>query len=180
MGNETRAITIIADTRQHDRKHDLKNTYFERNGIKVVNSKLPAGDYALLTDMSRVIDTKRNLQELVGNLIQDHERFRREADFCRDNGIELIVLVEERGIHSLEDVRRWVNPRLRKWKKDKWLGRKVNPKPPTDNITLMKIMWTFGKEHHVRWEFCSPEEAGKRVIELLTEEKQLEKKNQTD
>ncbi len=141
------------------------------NGIKVVNSKLPAGDYALLTDMSRVIDTKRNLQELVGNLVQDHERFRREADFCKDNGIELIVLIEEAGIHNVKDVKNWYNPRLRKWKKDKWMGRKVNPKPPTSNITLMKIMWTFGKEHHVRWEFCSPAEAGKRVIELLTEEK---------
>ena len=170
MGNETR-ITIIADTRQHDKKHDLKNEFFLRNGINVVNSKLPAGDYALLTDMSRVIDTKRNLQELVGNLIQDHDRFSREADFCRDNGIELIVLIEERGMSKVEDVAHWTNPRLRKWKKDKWCGRKVNPRPPTSNSTLIKIMWTFGKDHHGRWEFCSPEESGRRVVELLLEGK---------
>ena len=171
MGNETRAVTIIADTRQHDSKHDRKNEYFAAVGIKVVNSKLPAGDYALLTDMSRVIDTKRNLQELVGNIIQDHMRFQREADFCKDNGIEFIVLIEEPGMHVLEDVKRWYNPRLRKWKKDKWMGRKVNPKPPTDNITLFKIMYSFGKNHDVRWEFCSPNDAGRRVIELLTEGK---------
>lgn len=169
--NERNCLVLCEDTRNKPGLHRLKNEYFESHGIKVVRSKLPAADYALLTDMSRVIDTKRNLQELVGNLVQDHERFRREADFCKNNGIELIVLIEEPGMHSLEDVRRWWNPRLRKWKKDKWMGRKVNPKPPTDNITLMKIMWTFGKEHHVRWEFCSPAEAGKRVIELLLGEK---------
>ena len=188
MGNETResAIILVEDTRNKPGHHKLKNEYFESQGIKVVRSKLPAADYSLLTDMSRVIDSKQNLQELVGNLTgskkkvmkdgkkkvrSEHERFADEADFCKENGIEFIVLIEEPGMHVLEDVKRWYNPRLRKWKKDKWMGRKVNPKPPTDNITLFKIMYSFGKNHDVRWEFCSPQDAGRRVIELLTEGK---------
>ena len=177
-------LRIIADTRQHDKKHELKNAYFEKEKITVINSKLVYGDYALLTDMSRVIDTKRNLQELVGNIIHDHARFSREADNCFKNGIELIILIEEKGMRKLEDVKTWSNPRLRRWRKirrmheeGKWSSIRISAKPPTDNITLMKAMWTFGKDHHVRWEFCDPEDAGRRVIELLLEGKD-ERKDQ--
>lgn len=175
-------LTIIEDSRQQSGKHTAKSKYFEANGIKVVRSKLPAADYALLTDMSRVIDTKRDLQELYGNLIQDHERFRREADFCKDNGIELIVLIEEPGMKTLEDVKQWDNPRLSRYNKIKFMhsrGKMTHVplpkgKPPIPNVTLMKIMWTFGQRHGVRWEFCAPEDAGRRIIELLTEGKHFE------
>lgn len=178
-------LRIIADTRQHDKKHELKNAYFEKEGITVINSKLPFGDYALLTDLSRVIDTKRNLQELVGNVIQGHERFSKEVDNCFKNGIEIIILIEEKGMRKLEDVKTWKNPRLRRWRKirrmheaGKWTSIHISAKPPTDNISLLNIMWTFGKKHHVRWEFCDPEDAGRRVIELLLEGKD-ERKDQT-
>lgn len=173
-------ITLIEDSRNQVGKHDLKKAYFDANGIKVIRSKLVAADYALLNDMSRVIDTKRNLQELVGNLVQDHERFRREADFCKDNGIEFIVLIEEPGMHCLEDVKHWNNPRLHRYNKIKYMhsiGKwqsvpEPKGKPPTNNITLYKIMWTFAQNHATRFEFCHPKDAGKRIIELLTEGKE--------
>ena len=168
-------LTIVEDTRNKPGLHDIKNEYFAAHNVKVVRSKLPAGDYAVLTDMSRVIDTKRNLQELCGNLVQDHARFQREADFCKENGIELIVLVEEQGMRVLDDVLRWKNPRLRHWKKVKWnhkqgrwAGVPVSSKPPTSNETLHKIMKTFGENHNVQWEFCDPKDAGEKVIEILT------------
>lgn len=177
----TTPLTIISDTRQKRGHHKAKEQYFAENGIQVINSKLPAGDYALLTDMSRVVDTKQNLQETTSNLIQDHERFRREADFCKEHGIELVVLIEEPGIHSLEDVKRWENPRLHRYNKIKYMhsiGKwKTVPepkgKPPTDNITLMKIMYTMQVKHGVRWDFCNPKDAGRRVIEILTEGKEV-------
>lgn len=173
-------ITIITDTRQQDSKHIQKEKWFAENGIKTIRSKLPSGDYALLTDMSRVIDTKRNLQELVGNLVQDHERFRREADFCMDNGIEFIVLIEEPGMHCLEDVKHWNNPRLHRYNKIKYMhsiGKwqtvpEPKGKPPTNNITLYKIMWTFAQNHATQFEFCDPKDAGRRIIELLTKGKE--------
>ena len=88
-------ITIIEDSRQQRGQHDLKSAYFKSAGIKVIRSKVVAGDYVLLNDMSRTVDTKKGLNEIVNNLVHDHERFRREADFCKDNGIEFIVLIEE-------------------------------------------------------------------------------------
>lgn len=187
-------LTIVSDTRQQAGKHNWKEDWFKAKGIKVVRSKLPAGDYSLLTDMSRVVDTKRNLQELVGNLtstrnvmtkdgeikkLSEHERFRREADFCKENGIKLIVLVEELGMRSIEDVLRWRNPRLRRYEKVKWMhqqgkwsGVPLRGKPPTSNETLYRIMKTFGENHSVKWEFCDPQDAGAKVIEILTRGKQ--------
>lgn len=174
-------ITLIEDTRNQIGKHTKKNIYFQSIGVNVVRSKLPAGDYALLTDMSRVIDTKFGISEICSNLTQDHERIRREADFCKDNGIEFIILIEEPNMKSLEDVKHWDNPRLHRWNKirymheqGKWLSIPLPKQHPTTNITLYKIMYSFGKNHNVRWEFCSPKDAGKRILELLTEGKDIE------
>lgn len=169
--------TIICDTRQHDGKHRKKEQWFHENGIRTIRSKLPMGDYALLTDLSRVVDTKRNLQELVGNLIHDHERFRREADFCKENGIELVVLIEEEGMKTLEDVKKWENPRLHYYNKVRYMHRigkwqnvpEPDQKPPTSNTTLYKIMRTFSERHSTRFEFCDPKDAGRRVVEILKE-----------
>ena len=58
-------MTIISDTRQQAGKHTLKEEYFERNGIKVIRSKLPVGDYANIKDLSVVVDTKANIQEVI-------------------------------------------------------------------------------------------------------------------
>lgn len=169
-------MTIIEDTRQQVGQHKLKLEYFERKGISVVRSKLPAGDYALLTDMSRVVDTKQDLQEVYSNLIQQHERFRREADFCKDNGIKLTILVEEPGIYRLDDVRRWKNPRMQRYEKiksmhnqGKW--KKIpEKKPPVNGEQLWKIMYTFAERHGVMWRFTSPQNAGRAVMYLLTGE----------
>ena len=114
----TTPLTIISDTRQKRGHHKAKEQYFAENGIQVINSKLPAGDYALLTDMSRVVDTKKDLGE---------------------------------------------------WK----TVPEPKSKPPTDNVTLMKIMYTMQVKHGVRWEFCNPKDAGRRVIEILTEGKEV-------
>ena len=61
-------LTLLCDTRQKPRKHDLKERFFQSQGINVVRSKLLCGDYALLTDMSTVVDTKFSIQELIGDI----------------------------------------------------------------------------------------------------------------
>lgn len=61
-------VTIIEDTRNKPSKHDLKGQYFKSCGINVMRSKLPCGDYALLTNMSSVVDTKFSIHELIGDI----------------------------------------------------------------------------------------------------------------
>lgn len=173
-------MTIIEDTRQKIGSHKLKNDYFKRKGISVIRSKLPAGDYALLTDMSRVIDTKQDLQEVYSNLIQQHKRFREEAIKCKDYGIELTILIEDPKLFCLDDVIRWENPRLDKWRRryekvkfmhdhGKWKDIPT-PKPPVNGEQLLKIMDTFAERYKVVWMFTSPQNAGREVMYLLTGE----------
>ena len=169
-------LIILEDTRNKPGKHDLKGKYFEENGILIRRTKIYCGDYCLPVNQSVCIDSKQNLQEVVGDLIQQHERFRAEADRAVEAGITLYVLIEEPGMKTLEDVKRWENPRLHRYNKIKYMhsiGKWQNipspkGKPPVDNITLYKIMYTFAKKHGVVWEFCDPKDAGRRIVEILT------------
>lgn len=149
-------MTIIEDTRQQRDKHFLKEKFFADNGIKVIRSKLPVGDYANIKDMSVIVDTKQNIQEVIGNVTTQHKRFVAECDLAEESDIKLVILVEnEDGITKIDDLNRWWNPRLR-----------FSPNA-TSGKTLAKILHGIEVRHGVKFEFCRPEDAGRRVIELL-------------
>lgn len=163
---------LLEDTRNKPGKHTLKNKYFESQGVEVIRNKLLVGDYSLPTDQSICIDSKQTIQELYSNVIQDHERFRRECDLAVKSGIKLIVLVENKdGIRKIDDLKDWHNPRMMYWfrrrKQAEKQGRPFTMKPPVKNITLVKILHTMEKEHGVTFEFTTPEESGKRILEIL-------------
>ena len=149
-------FTIIEDTRQQDKKHELKRAFFEDNGVKIVRTKLPIGDYANLRDMSLVIDTKRDIQEVIQNVTKDHVRFRSECQLAQDSGIRLIVLIEnQQGVRELSDLKSWYNWRL---KKNRYA---------TTGRQLEKILRTMTEKYGVTFMFCSPDDAGRIVLELL-------------
>ena len=78
--------------------------------MKYFSSKLLVGDYMSLDNPRLIIDSKQNLQELCGNVCQQHERFKRELLRAMDAGIQLIILVEHgQGINNIEDVYFWKN-----------------------------------------------------------------------
>lgn len=192
---EGNLITLIEDTRNQPGKHKAKNEYWKSQGIKVIRSKLPCGDYALLTDMSMVIDSKKDLQELTSNICgKQHERFRRECQLAQDNGIQLIILVENQReqikgtdvwnpvITDLKELHLWKNPRLFIMKPTKEvIGHFKNGKPifkkaqkypsATRGITLQKACYTMEQKYGVKFLFCDKAESGKRIIEILTERK---------
>lgn len=165
-------MTIICDSREQKWDHVLR--YLERSGIRWLRSKLPVGDYGRMDNLSVVVDRKASLTEVEGNLIQQHERFRNEAKRAKENGIHLIVLVEAHGIHSLDDVECWVNPRRTRWEKidqahanGRMLKIKISQKPPVDGIQLAQIMRTMAEKYGLEWRFCSHQDAGKKILELL-------------
>ncbi len=85
---------------------------FDEEGVKHFSSKLLVGDYMSLDNPRLIIDRKQNLQELCGNVCQQHERFKRELLKAMDAGIQLVILVEHGSdIRCLEDVYFWQNPR---------------------------------------------------------------------
>lgn len=149
-------MIIQIDTREHKYELARIQRQIECQGVKTINSKLYVGDYQSLDNPRLVIDRKKDLLEICGNVCQQHERFQRELVRARDAGIEIIILCEHgKGITCLEDVYFWINPRLSK-----------SPKA-TKGETLYKTLCTIRDRYNVRFEFCDKRDTGKRIIELL-------------
>lgn len=146
---------------------------FDDAGVKHFSSKLLAGDYMSLDNPRLIIDRKQNLQELCGNVCQQHERFKRELLKAIDAGIQLVILVEHGSeIKCLEDVYFWQNPRKHevRWrvvdgKREKYV---VSAKA-VDGNQLYKSLCTIRDRYHVRFEFCEKKDTGKEIIRILKE-----------
>ena len=146
-------MIIQIDTREQ--KYDHVQRYFDSQGIKTVRSKCVVGDYVNLENPMVVVDRKKDLQEVCGNVCQQHDRFVRELELAKELGYRLIVLVEEPNITALPNVCSWYN-----WR------RKTNPKA-VNGKTLYKIMKTMSDRYGVEWQFTKKENCGKRIVELL-------------
>lgn len=148
--------TIMVDTREH--QHAIRKIIeqLEAAGYRTVFTKLYVGDYQKVSNGLLVVDRKQNLNELAGNVCQQHERFRAEMIRAKEAGIRLVILCEHsRSITCLEDVALWKNPRL-----------KENP----DSITgekLYKILKTMSEKYGVEFQFCDKLHTGERIIEIL-------------
>ena len=147
---------ILRDTRDKAGKHKNIDDYLVSQGHQVVRSKMYVGDVTLLNNQSVCIDLKRNLAEVVLNVCQQHDRFVREINRANDAGIKLLFLIEHGGsIKTLDDVREWVNPRL-----------KESPLAVSGE-RLYRIMYTMQQRYGIEWHFCDKRCTGKKVIELL-------------
>lgn len=160
-------MIIQQDTRQKQKHHLNKEAWFERHGIKVVNSKCLVGDYIIPSDGSVSVDTKKDIGELYQNLVQSHNRFVAECNLADELGIKLYILVEnEDGITCLDELMSWKNPQHLVWLKKQRQGIKC--RPPVKNITLIKMARTIEKKYGCTFLFCSPYESAQKIVELLT------------
>lgn len=146
-------MVIQVDSREQ--KYDHVTDYFDSQGIKWVRSKCVVADYVNLENPMVVIDRKKDLQEVAGNVCQQHDRFVRELALAKELGYKMIVLVEEPTITSVEQVFGWYN-----WR------RKKNPKAISGK-TLAKIMYTMRDKYNVEWQFTTKEKCGETIVKLL-------------
>ena len=193
-------MVIFEDEGQQSGKHLKKHHYWSKSNIEVKRVPRPVGDYIIANEKSIdvisrkedrgmkakkmdflgtydvSVDTKKDMQEIVGNICgRQHGRFRDECILAQNNGIKLYVLVEnEDGIKSIEDVSKWNNPRVDRYNNIAYmhtLGKLLNvPLPktkPTSGKVLAKAMLTMQLKYGVEFVFCRPEDAGAKVIELL-------------
>ena len=145
-----RKLILISDKGQQKGKHTAKENYWQKQGIEVLTMPLPCGDYIIanekVTDVINrkkergipvkkmdflgtynvTVDTKKDIQELVGDICgKQHARFRDECILAQNNGIKLYVLTQNAGgliggtkdiynptIKSLEDLHSWKNPSI--------------------------------------------------------------------
>lgn len=149
-------MIIQIDSREHKWELARIQRQLEKNGCKTIISKLYVGDYQSLDNPRLVIDRKKDLQEICGNVTQQHERFQKELIRAIDAGIQIIILIEHGpDIMTLEDVYFWDNPRLEK-----------SPKATT-GPSLYKSLLTIRDKYNVRFEFCTKRQTGKKIMELL-------------
>lgn len=209
-------MILLEDKGQKKGQHEDKNIYWTELGIEVAQVPLPVGDYVLadnkvmdvifrkdkrgiplkkmdfLGTYDVCVDTKKDIQELVGNVCgKQHARFRDECILAQNNGIKLYVLVQNVGgpvkgakdiynptITSLDELSRWKNPRLFvMMNSDEIIGHWENGKPrykriqkhpsATKGETLMKACKTMQEKYGVEFVFCHNSEQGARVLELL-------------
>lgn len=151
-------ITLIEDSRQQTGKHDIKHLSFKNAGVEVVRCKLPWGDYALPPSIS--VDTKANMDEIAANICgKEHTRFINECKAAKAAGCQLVILVEnDLGISCLSEVHNWINPRV------------VYSPNCVQGPRLQKAMMTISERYGVEFQFCTPEESGQRIMEILRNE----------
>lgn len=165
---------LVEDTRNQPGKHGNIHAFCADNGIRIVRSKLLCGDYSLPTNQSVCVDTKYGMGEVYNNLVQEHERFKRECDLAHDLGIRLVILVEEDEVRTVDDVHRWRNPRYERYmmlangqKYGRFMGTKLPERKPIDSPRLERMMKTFAEHHHCEWRFCSKQDTGRVLMEIL-------------
>lgn len=167
-------MIVMRDTRDALDKHRNVDDGLTARGIKTVRTKLYVGDVALLNDMSVCIDLKQNLTEVYNNVIHQHDRFVRECRRAQQAGIKLIILVEQAGIGTVQDVANWQNPRMTKWLKlrdahrnGKRMKEHLSPYPPVSSERLCKAMQTISERYGVEWRFCAKSETVNVICEVL-------------
>lgn len=164
-------MVIQIDSREHKWEMARVQRQLESLGVKTIVSKLYVGDYQSLDNGRLVIDRKKDLQELCGNVCQQHERFRAELLRAQEAGIQIIILCEHGSdITSLQDVYFWQNPRKHEVKWKTINGRRiktVESSKAVDGEQLYKSLITMRDKYGVRFEFCTKDITGQRIKELL-------------
>lgn len=170
--------TLLCDTRQHAGKHRLKEAWWAQHGVATSTVKLDFGDY-MVEGSAVSVDTKRNVAEVAQNINgKSHDRFKRECERARDAGYQLVILVENRQSYTcIKDVTKWTNDhcahcpyRYRKAcapRDPRGKCLKHGTMKPIQGPRLAKAMSTMQERYGVRFEFCAPEEAARRVCDLL-------------
>lgn len=149
-------MVIVEDTRQQRGQHETKHAAWEAHGDELVRCALPCGDYALPPKVA--VDTKADMAEIATNIgtSAEHKRFRAECQRAQAMGTHLYVLIENTdGIVSVEDVKRWENPRL-----------EYSPRAITGE-RLCRAMLTMQERYGVTFLFCRPEQAAGYIYALL-------------
>ena len=148
-------MIIEMDTR--NQKDEYVTDYLDSHGVKWIRNKLYSGDVKLVNSTKVIIDLKKDLLEMCGNLtsIKEHERVKREIERAREIGCErFIFLIKEQRISSIDEVNNWSSKRTR-----------------VKGETLMKIMNTMKERYNVEFIFTKKELAGATILELLEENK---------
>lgn len=151
---------ILRDTRQQKENHIIKE--FDKQNILHIQTKIESADYMVVRynkekgfykDYSILVDTKKDLLELCGNLCHsaEHQRILREIELGKQLGAkEFIFLIGDNKIKTTEDIKNWSSPHTK-----------------VKGETLLKIMTTMKQKYGIRFIVCEKKIMGEMIINLL-------------
>lgn len=150
-------MILIEDTRQQKGKHNNVHKYCDSQGIEIYPLTLTVGDYMLgevqngkvVPIGNRAIDTKFALIELAGDLSKDEQALDKKYRKCYEQGIKLIVLIEE-PFGSIQEIASWKNPH-----------GFINGRKLIDKMHRLKMMYG------IDFMFCDKKRTGEMLIKLL-------------
>ena len=164
-------MTIQIDTREHKKEVERIEMQLAGLGVDFFRSKLWVGDYMNIDRPRLVIDRKKDLAELCGNVTQQHERFKKELLRAQEKNIKIVILCEHgNGIERLSDVYWWHNPRL---DITEWVMKDGHPaimqKYPnaTEGKSLLKSLETMRDRYGIDIQFCNKTETGYVITQIL-------------
>ena len=153
---------LIEDTRQKAEKHKTKHKYFAAEGIGVTRCALPYGDYAPPPKVA--VDTKEGIAEIAYNMCsssKEKTRFKNECIKAKEDGCKLIFLIEDTKFSQISD--------LYGTKVHLYSGQTV----PGNQLAL--AMHIMSERYGCEYLFCRPEDAGRKIMELLNETERMDK-----
>ncbi len=145
---EQSKMILFQDFREKHGHHSEIENYCREHNITIIRKKLNVGDY-MFPNGKISIDTKADRAELANDLYRDKLAFNKKYKKCLQDGIKLIVLVEEE-VKSLNDIVKW------KSSHGKISGR-----------MLLDLMQTVQRSYGIEFKFCRKEEVGQAIIQLL-------------
>lgn len=155
---------ILTDSRQQKENHILKE--FDKQKILHIRTGLPSADYMALRyspeksfylDYTILIDTKKDLEEISGNLCntKNHERIKREIERAKELGCkEFYFIIGDNKIKTISDLKEWSSKRTR-----------------VKGSVLVKIFKTMAERYNVKFVICEKKKMGEKIVKLLGREK---------
>lgn len=142
------SLIILQDHREKKGKHDLVEQYLKQQGITLRRVRLNVGDY-MFPNGEISCDLKKDCEELASDLYRDKLAFNKKYKKCLKDGIQLIVLVEEK-VNNLNELVAW------KSKHSRINGR-----------LLLDMIHTIQVSYGVKFVFCDKNDTPIKLLELL-------------
>lgn len=141
---------VIVDSRE--KKWDHIQTLFDRWEVPYEVKKLDVADYMLEGDESFAIDRKRSLDEICTNLMNrnDASRFWSEIRRSKQKGMKVVILIEQFGCKSINDVANWSSKYSR-------VSGKVLQRE------MLRIHFAYG----IEFLFCDKRHSARMILNLL-------------
>lgn len=151
---------------EQNNKHIVK--FFENNGIEFFVEPMPFGDYTNPTNEKQVVvERKKNLIEFAGNCGKGHLRFKNELRKAKENGYEVVVLIEQK--INYEDLRSWVNPKAKNKTRVLKDGSKV-ARPNMTGEQMYKICESWIEKYPVKFIFCDKKDSPSVIATILKDD----------